>query len=203
MDKRRIMVGVLIIILSIGAMFLIGKVVHNPRVLGEKTESFCHLLKRIQQPFCITDTIHLGDGSYLASAYNPIQSLSAIAIIDRNNHFIQWLGKTEPHIRDEYFPVPGEYVSSFGFEEIDGASETKEFVVQFTNTGTSEVHPWYLYSYQDKRFTLLLQLIDSDNKITITDFDDDGVKEILHNYSIYGIGALEKDTLRWTDIWTM
>ena len=203
LNRNRVIFVTLLILLAGVIISFKNRLTTNHLEREKESKDDCNLLEGIQQPFCITNTLQLDQERSLVSVYHPFKSISAIAIVENNNYFIQWLGQENPHLRDGYFPTPGEYVKFFGFQELDGSAKTREFVVQFTNTGTARVHPWYVYAYDEGRFSLLLQLIESDNIITISDLDNNGVKEIIHNYSIYGIGSLERKALRWTDIWNI
>ncbi|MEK7611239.1 MAG: hypothetical protein AAB486_02560 [Patescibacteria group bacterium] len=176
------------------------------KVLGiEDTRRYLLLRNYPAKSLSIEMTSNLGENRQVASVYNLIANLSGLALIDYQNNFIEWLPEGKPYLRDNYFPVPGEYLDWFRFDNLGGSSTGGDsyFLVQYANTGTAGVHPFYLYSYGKGRFKLILKLIENSNKIEIRDLDGDIKEEIVHEYSLSGNGKMERDLLRWKDVWKL
>jgi hypothetical protein len=126
-----------------------------------------------------------------------------VAIIDDHSNFITWLPEAElKYIGEGTLEYAGEILDWWVFKDLDNDNK-KDLAVQFGNTGTAMVHPFYLYSYDGSNFRLLLKLVEASSKTEIRDLDKDWPEEIVHSYSISGIGKLERDLLRWKDIWRL
>ena len=151
----------------------------------------------------IEKTINLGNRRQLAHVYHLTESVSGLAIVDYQNNFIEWVQEGTPTIENDDFRKPGEYLEWFRFDQLDNHYVDRELLVQYGNTGTAGVHPFYLYSYDGKDFRLLLKLVEASNQTEIRDLDGDDIGEIIHSYSLSGIGKLERDLLRWKDIWRL
>lgn len=124
-----------------------------------------------------------------------------IAMVDGDNNFISWLPEAElKDIGEGELKSAGEILDWWMYDNFDKNSQ-KELAAQFGIAGTAMVHPFYLYSYDGERFELLLKLIEANSKAEVKDLNGDGIKEIIHEYSLSGIGKLERDLLRWKDIW--
>lgn len=154
-------------------------------------------------PLNIERTINLGNHRQLAHVYHPLDSVSGLAIIDYENNFLKWLPGGAILSRSFRPRSPGEYLSWFRFHTLDDTYGVSEFLVQYANPGTAGVHPFYLYSYDGSDFNLLLKLVEASNKVAIRDLDSKWPDEIVHTYSISGIGKLERDLLRYKDIWRL
>lgn len=126
-----------------------------------------------------------------------------VAVVDDNDNFVTWLPGSELRYRKEgELEYAGEVFDWWLYEDLDNDGK-KELAIQFGIAGTAMVHPSYLYSYDGNNFALLLKLFESSSNTEIRDLNEDGVKEIIHDYSIFGIGKLERDLLRWKDIWRL
>lgn len=205
MGRRKVIcLSAIILVLVIAALFT--KEWLRRKILGSEDKRQYLLLQNSPvKPLSIKNTINLGENRQVASVYNPLASLSGLALIDYENNFIEWLPEGAPSLRDNYFPAPGEYLDWFRFDNLGGSSTGggSYFLVQYANTGTAGVHPFYLYLYGKGRFKLVLKLIENSNNIEIRDLDGDIKEEIVHEYSLSGNGKMERDLFRWKDIWKL
>lgn len=153
----------------------------------------------IQQRLPISPT------QFVAVINHTIYPVKGLAIIDEQDRFISWLpqGEITPLGIGEWNSM-GDVLDWWRFGYLDEDDKTEELAVQFGIAGTALVHPFYLYTYDERKgFKLLLKLTDASSQTYIADLDSDGNKEIIHDYSISGIGKLERDLLRWKDIWKL
>ena len=155
--------------------------------------------------FSIEKTIDLGKGKRLAQVYHIFDSISGLALIDYKDNFIEWLPEGEPFFRDNYFPVPGEIMEWFRLDRLGGSAKdgSTYLLAKFASVGISGAAPFYVYSYTSGGFRLILKLVEDSSLTEIRDLDGDVKEEIVHEYSIAGIGGPERDLLRWKDIWRL
>lgn len=126
-----------------------------------------------------------------------------IAVVDDTNNFVTWLPESElTYIGEGTLEYAGETLDWWVFKDLNN-DKRRELAIRFGNTGTAMVHPFYLYSYDGIKFELLLKLANSSSKTETKDLDGDGSQEIIHEFSLSGIGKLERDLLRWKDIWRL
>lgn len=208
MDRIKTIITICLLLLTLSIIFLVSLNVKKSKegVFGKEITGNYQLLRNSPiQALSIEKTINLGSNRRLTSVYNILTSISGLALIDYQNNFIEWLPEGEPYFRDNYFPVPGEHLDWFRFDNLGGSPIGRNIylIVQYSNTGTAGVHPFYLYSYGEKDFKLILKLVESSNKIEIRDLDGDIKEEIIHDYSLSGIGKMERDLFRWKDIWSL
>lgn len=152
-------------------------------------------------PLNIEKTIDLGLDQRLAHVYHLYDSLSGLATIGHENEFLSWLPGGSISGRDSDDRAPGEYLDWFRFDSLNADQNSKQLLVQYANSGTAGVHPFYLYSYDGNNFELLLKLVAPYSKTEIKDLDGDGIKEIVHTFSLDGSGLVERTLLRWKDIY--
>lgn len=190
-------------------LWFIGKVQFSQpqKVLGLKEEKDYLLVKNSPiNPLVIDQTINLGNQRQLASVYYLARSLSGLVLIDYQNNFLEWLpeAKIVPTIPPSRSEAPGDHLQWLRFDELDDVYTTgRELLVQYANPGTAGVHPFYLYSYDGRHFELLVKLIEASNQVEIRDLDGVWPDEIIHSYSISGIGNRERNLLRFKDIWRL
>lgn len=155
--------------------------------------------------FSIEKTINLGKGKRLAQVYHIFDSISGLAVIDYADNFIEWLPEGKPFFRDGYFPVPGEIMEWFRLDSLGGSAKdgSTYLLAKFASVGMSGAAPFYVYSYTGGGFRLILKLVEDSSLTEIRDLDGDVKEEIVHEYSIAGLGRLERDLLRWKDIWRL
>jgi hypothetical protein len=178
-----------------------GRKIWQRRVLGtESGEKYLLLKNSPVNPLIIDQTINLGKQKQVASVYHLFDSISGLAIIDYKNNFLEWLPEGEILSSRFHRWSPGDHLDWFRLDNLDS---NRELLVQYTNTGTAGVHPFYLYSYDGNKFELLLKLVNPSSKTEIGDLDGDGNQEIIHEFSLSGSGKLERDLLRWKDIWRL
>jgi len=132
-----------------------------------------------------------------------VYSGTGLILTDKNNVFISWLPESELiYSKGIQIKSLGDVLDWWNFEDLDN-DNNKELVAQFAITGTAGVHPFYLYSYQNEKFKLLLKLIEARSSAEVIDLDNDGIKEIVYKYALSGSGNRERETLRWKDIWRL
>lgn len=150
----------------------------------------------------VLQKIPINSDQFVAVIESGFYTVKGVAVIDHKNRFVSWLPEVKITSSKGDWSSAGEVLDWWRFGYLDNDETTKELAVQFGIAGTASVHPFYLYTYKrGKDFELLLKLIEASNQIDIADLDSDGNKEIIHDYSISGIGKLERDLLRWKDIW--
>lgn len=174
--------------------------------MGEDIEKSYQPMKNYPiTSFSIENTINLGEGKKLAQVLNIIEPLSGLALIDYKDNFIEWLPGGEPFFRDGYFPVPGEIMEWFRLDRLGGSAKdgSTYLLAKFASVGISGAAPFYVYSYTGGGFRLILKLVEDSSLTEIRDLDGDIKDEIVHEYSIAGLGRLERDLLRWKDIWRL
>jgi len=127
-----------------------------------------------------------------------------LAVTDDKDVFINWIPEGELSFNkgSDADKSLGDVLDWWKFEDID-ANDTKELMSQSVFVGTAGVHPFYLYSYNNGKFSLLLKLIQASSKTEVKDLNNDGQKEIIHQFSLSGSGAFDRATLRWKDIWRL
>jgi len=206
--KLKIPLIIFLLFIAVPSFLLVKTHLQRERdkVLGEDIENNYQLMKNYPiVSFSIEKTINLGKGKRLAQVYHVFDSISGLAVIDYADNFIEWLPIGKPFFRDDYFPVPGEILDWLRFDNLGGSAKDggTYLLAQFANTGTAGVHPFYVYSYGDSGFRLILNLVESSSTVEIGDLNDDIKDEIIHDYSIAGIGKIERDLLRWKDIWRL
>jgi len=204
MGKLRLLVIFLFAVLGILGIAGVRNWWQKETLLSDFEKDF-HLMKNSPvEGLSIEQTINLGDGKELAVVYNIVRSVSGLAITDYKDNFLAWLPEGEPLLRDGHFREPGEYLERFRFDDsFEQGYGKRVLLVQFANSGTAGVHPFYVYSFDMKKktFTLLLKLVEASNKVEIKDLDSDGNPEIVDSYSLSGTGGVERNSLRWKDIW--
>lgn len=206
----------IILILSLGAIVLFNvdlRLQHPPnktKIKGAKTILIGDEIEP-RNPLKNSPFDHLGvykkitvdSNKDVALINHAVYSGLGIALTDQRNKFISWLPEANlKYIGGGELEYAGETFDWWVFDNLDN-DMNKELAIQLGIIGTAGVSPFYLYSYEENKFKLLLRLFESSSKTEIKDLDEDGVKEIIHDYSIFGIGKLERDLLRWKDIWRL
>jgi len=172
-------------------------------VLGTSNEREYILLQSSpHRDFAIWDNLQFDSTTRISSIIHIPSSVLGIALVDKQNNFISWLPEAEIKFDYDNLGVigAGDHLYWWGFEDID-KDNNNEFYAQFAYAGTAGVYPFYLYTYKNKKFTLLLKLIEARSKAEVIDLDNDGIKEIVYKYALSGSGNRERETLRWKDIW--
>jgi len=145
--------------------------------------------------------INIGKNRNIVQVSHTVYSGTGLILVDKNNVFISWLPESELiYNRGKAEKSLGDVMNWWVFEDID-KNNNPELAVQSVFVGTAGVHPFYLYTYQNGEFTLLLKLIEAKSKAEVIDLDNDGIKEIVYKYALSGSGNRERETLRWKDIW--
>lgn len=152
----------------------------------------------------ITKELVLDSDYNVALIQHPVYPGAGLALIDHQDNFISWLPESSLVTQSPgQLESPGEVLDWWSLESLDGNTRM-ELAVQYGVAGTALVHPFYLFSYnKGVGFRVLLQLIDASSGTKLVDLDKDGRKEIIHEYSLSGIGKAERDLLRWKDIWRL
>lgn len=120
-----------------------------------------------------------------------------IALLDKDYHFKDWLSGAKPIFWKEY---PGEHLDWWNLEDINNDSN-QELAIQFSLTGTSGTHPFYLYQYNGNSFELLLKLEEGKSSTDLADLNSDGIKEILYSFVLDSTGYLGRTLTPWKEIW--
>jgi len=145
--------------------------------------------------------INIGKNRNIVQVSHTVYSGTGLILVDKNNVFISWLPESELiYNRGKAEKSLGDVMNWWVFEDID-KNNNPELAVQSVFVGTAGVHPFYLYTYQNGEFTLLLKLIEAKSKAEVIDLDNDGIKEVVYKYALSGSGNRERETLRWKDIW--
>lgn len=147
--------------------------------------------------------IPLSDNKNIALINHAVYSGLGIALTDKNNSFVEWLPEAElKYFGEGDSKYAGETLDWWVFKDLDN-DDRKELAIRFGDTGTAMIHPFYLYSFNGNKFDLLLKLVNSASETEIKDLDNDGEQEIIYEFSLSGGGKLERDLLRWKDIWRL
>ena len=205
--------GIIINILLILFFYLIqpsselskGQLESSNSVLGVNSERKYILLKNTPHiDFAIWDNLQFNSTTKISSIIHIPSSVLGLAITDNQNNFISWLSEAEIKFDYDNLGVigAGDHLYWWGFEDLD-KDNNNEFYVQLAFAGTATVYPFYLYSYQNGEFKLLLKLSEARSSAEIIDLDNDGTKEIVYKYALSGSGNRERETLRWKDIWRL
>lgn len=195
-----------IILTYIGRVFLQGLVqsVKSDRIIisGEARPEV--LLRNAPLKYSgIVEEISLSDDITVALIDHAVYSGLGLALIDKQDNFIKWLTDAQlKYLGKGQLESAGEVLDWWILEDFDRDNK-KELAIRFGIAGTAMVHPFYLYSYDGNNFKLLLKLVEASSKAGVRDLDGDGHQEITHDFSISGIGKLERDLLRWKDIWRL
>lgn len=149
----------------------------------------------------ILEQINVDKNRKISYVSHTVYSGTGLILTDKNNVFISWLPESEL-IYHKGIKVHslGDVMDWWIFEDID-KDNNQELAMQSVFVGTAGVHPFYLYLYQNKVFTLLLKLTEARSNTEVIDLDKDGIQEIVYKYALSGSGNLERETLRWKDIW--
>gem|GEM_PF-3709288 len=152
----------------------------------------------------ILKKINLSPHTNLSLVRHAMFSGAGLAITDDKDVFINWIPEGELAFKQGSIidNSLGDVLYWWKFEDLD-ANNTQEFMAEFGIAGSSFTHPFHLYSYNNGKFTLLLKLIKASSKTEVKDLNNDGQKEIIHQFSLSGSGAFDKATLRWKDIWRL
>lgn len=146
---------------------------------------------------------NLNENTNISQVSHAAYSGTGLILADKNDVFLSWLPEGELIYKDGIsIKSLGDVLDWWGFEDID-EDRNKEFYAQFGIAGTASVHPFYLYSYKNDEFKLLLKLSEARSKAEVIDLDNNGTKEIVYRYALSGSGNRERETLRWKDIWRL
>ncbi len=172
-------------------------------VLGASSERKYVLLQNSPHiDLAIWNNLQFDSTTRISSIMHIPNSVLGLAITDNQDDFISWLPETEIKFDYDNLEVTGagDHLYWWGFEDLDNGNNN-EFYAQFAFAGTAGVHPFYLYSYKNDEFKLLLKLSEARSSAEIIDLDNDGAKEIIYKYALSGSGNRERETLGWKDIW--
>lgn len=124
-----------------------------------------------------------------------------IALIDNQDRFIKWLPEGELELLEKgELKSAGEVFNWWQVKSLNGRYRDV-IVIQFGITGTARVSPFYLYTKHGENWKLALKLVEASSRTEIRDINEDGTAEIVHHFSLSGSGKLERDLLRWKNIW--
>lgn len=151
----------------------------------------------------ILEQINLNEYTNISQVSHSVYSGTGLMLTDQNNVFVSWLPESELiYKKGVKVKSLGDVLDLWSFEDLDN-DNNKELTAQFAFAGTASVHPFYLYSYQNGEFKLLLKLSEARSSTQVIDLDNDGTKEIVYKYALSGSGNRERETLRWKDIWRL
>jgi hypothetical protein len=112
-----------------------------------------------------------------------------------------------PKIKIKKF-LPGGDFDSLNAEHFDryemgdfNKDGKKEIAFWFRKSGSGLVAPFYLYQEDNGDFKLLLVLLDPVSETEFKDFNNDGVFEIEHAFSLDGTNAAGRNLTKWKEIW--
>lgn len=175
----------------------------NNSILGVSSDKNYVLLQNSPHiDFAVWKNLKLDSTTKVSAIMHIPSSSLGLAVIDDQNNFIRWLPSAEIKDGNDWPKSIGEHLDWWGFEDIDG-DNNNEFYAQFAFAGTAGVHPFYLYSYKNDGFKLLLKLSEARSKAEGIDLDNNGTKEIVYGYALSGSGNRERETFRWKDIWRL
>lgn len=175
----------------------------NNSILGVSIDKNYVLLQNSPHiDFAVWKNLKLDSTTKVSAIIHIPSSSLGLAVIDDQNNFIRWLPSAEIKDGNDWPKGIGDHLDWWGFEDINGGNNN-EFYAQFAFAGTASVHPFYLYSYKNGEFKLLLKLSEARSKAEVIDLDNDGIKEIVYKYALSGSGNRERETLRWKDIWRL
>lgn len=94
----------------------------------------------------------------------------------------------------------GEYLNWIKVEDLN-KDKTIEVASEMINSGSALARPFYLYQLENKKPKLILYLDDAVSETQLKDFNQDGIFEILHSFSLDGTGLSGRMLTKWKEVW--